>query len=223
MLSLKINSGIILFSIILCGCSTLPFKHSSYISFKEVNPEFVLSSFADKLPKEYEIFNSVVFRYFAIHYPALGVVHLSQETDRISIAGFNHLGVMLFDISSSSGILERSYVFPGFAQYKDFASQVISDVTKIYLNLLPSPLAQVKKEKFKIIFKDILEDSVTEFVFSGEGFYLSEKHYHERKRRVWSVFYYDYRIKDGKIYPHGIIFKHFKYGYKLIIRLKGVY
>lgn len=214
---------IIVLVISLYGCSSVPFRHSDYLSFDGIDPQSLRTGFSENLPQEFELLNSAIFRYYSFNFPALGVVRADTLKKSLNLAGFNHLGVMLFEISlDTEGKVDCKYALPEFAKHKDFASYVLSDIKKIYFDRIPPKSAEVRLEKRRVVFKDSLNDVATEYVFSGEGRFLAEKNYYEKRKKIWSVFYYEYTFKDGKIYPQGIVLKHYKYGYKLIIRLKEI-
>ena len=65
-------------------------------------------------------------------------------------------------------------------------------------------------------------EGVIEFVFAGSEGVLVEKRYIEGGGRIWSVSYYEYRRKNGKLYPDGIILDHHRYGYRLVVRLREI-
>jgi len=218
-----IRKLIVALTIASCGCSSIPFRHLDYFSFDNIDPQTLRSNFSEELPQEFELLNSAIFRYSYLSFSALGVVRVDTFKKSLNLAGFNHLGVMLFELSyDSDGKMHCKYALPEFTKYKDFTSFVLNDIKRIYFGRVPSLGAQVRRERRRVVFRDFLEDAVTEYVFSGEGQFLAEKNYYEKQRKIWSVFYYEYMFKDGKIYPAGIVLKHYKYGYKLIIKLKEI-
>lgn len=220
---MMLKNLVLILAILLSGCSSIPFKHSDYLSFEGIDPKALSSEFSEKLPQRFELLSSADFRYSYFHFPALGVTRVDTVKNELNIAGFNHLGVMLFELGLDGlGKVDCKYALPEFTKHKDFAAFVLNDIKKIYFDRLPPRSAEVKKEKYRVIFRDKFKDSVTEYVFAGEGRFLSEKNYYEKNRKIWSVFYYEYTLKDGKIYPEGIALRHYKYGYKLIIRLKEI-
>lgn len=213
----------IVLTIFICGCSSIPFRHADYLSFEGIDPQVLRSDFREDVPQEFELLNSAIFKYSFFNFSALGVIRVDAFKKSLDLAGFNHLGAMLFEISlDSEGRVDCRYALPEFSKHKDFATYVINDIKKIYFDRIPSNSAEVKREKRKVVFKDSLNGGIIEYVFSGEGRFLAEKNYYEKNRRVWSVFYYEYTFKDGKIYPQGIVLKDNKYGYKLIIRIKEI-
>lgn len=215
---------IIILALFLCGCSSIPFKHTHYLFLGETDPKVLRSDFSKKLPRNFELLNSATFNYAYFNFSALGILSADTSKKTLNISGFNHLGAMLFDIRlRSDGEVDCRYALPEFNKHKDFASFIANDIKKIYFDRVPSERAQVKRSRRRVIFKDLLNGAITEYVFSGEGRFLAEKHYYEQRKKVWSVFYYAYILKDGKIYPQGIILKHHQYRYKLIIRLKEIY
>jgi hypothetical protein len=215
---------VIILAVLICGCSSIPFRHLDYIVFDSVDPQALRSDYSDKLPEEFELLNSAIFRYSGFQFSALGVTRIDTPDNSLSVVGFNHLGVKLFEVSlNSEGKVGCRYVLPEFKKHKDFSAFIANDIKKIYFGRVPLSSAEVKKEKYKVIFRDRLnKDAVAEYIFSGEGNFLAGKNYYDHDRKIWSVFYYEYIFKDGKIYPSGIVLKDYKYGYKLLIRLKEI-
>jgi hypothetical protein len=208
--------------LLISGCTSLPFKHSTYISFKDLKAERVILDYSSKLPDKFELLNSALFRYWCFRFPGLGVTRINTSGDTLDIVGFNHLGVMLFDLSLNNGKVVSRYIFPEFTKHGDIAPVILGDIQKLYFDRVPPSGSLIRKDKYKVIFKDQRKASTVEYVFSGEGEFLSRKNYYEGKKKIWSVFYYDYQLKDGKIYPKGIVLKNYRYGYELIVRLKEI-
>jgi hypothetical protein len=61
------------------------------------------------------------------------------------------------------------------------------------------------------------------YEFAGPGGHLVEKSYYEKNRLKWKVSYYEYERKDGRIYPVGIIYNNYLYGYSLTLKLKEIF
>jgi len=218
-----IKTGLpIILIILICGCSSIPFKHSNYFPLEGADPEALRNNFALKLPREFEVLNSAVFRYRHLRFSALGVTRVDTDKKMLSTAGFNHLGVLLFDLSLNNGKIESRYIFPEFTKHGDFASVMLRDVKNIYFDRIPGPSLKAKKEKNKITFRENIRNGVLEYIFSGEGRFLAEKNFYESKKKIWSVSYYEYIFDNGKIYPKYIVLRHYKYKYDLIIKLKEI-
>ncbi|HNW39636.1 MAG TPA: hypothetical protein PL125_06570 [Candidatus Omnitrophota bacterium] len=214
---------LILFLIVfICGCSSIPFKHLSYVSFEEVDPQALRNDFLNKLPVEFELLNSTIFKYRHFNFSSLGITRVDTLNGNLNVAGFNHLGVKLFDLSLIDKKINCQYALPEFTRRGDFTTAAINDIKKIYFDRIPSPSAKVKKEKYRVIFKEQLEEGRLEYVFSGEGNFLAEKNYYLKNRKIWSIFYYNYIFNNGKVFPEGILLKHYQYGYQLIVRLKEI-
>ena len=218
---IKINLPVILI-VFICGCSSIPFKHAEFLSLEGVDPQVLKADFAAKLPREFEVLNSAIFRYRHLRFSALGITRVDTDKRLLSTAGFNHLGILLFDLTLNNEKIESRYIFPEFTKRGEFASVMLKDVKNIYFNRAPNILTEAKKEKGKVIFRETLKDGTLEYVFSGEGRFLAEKNYYESNKRIWSVSYYGYIFNNGKIYPKNIVLKHYKYGYDLIIKLKEI-
>lgn len=200
----------------------MPFRHTNYVSFAGTDPQALRKSFAEKLPAEFEVLNSAIFRYRQMHFSALGVTRVDTDKLILMSAGFNHLGVLLFDLTLDNDKIESRYIFPEFTKRGDFAAVMLKDVKSVYFDRVPDASSEVRREKDKIIFCKKTEGKRLEYVFSGEGYFLAEKNYYEESRLVWGVSYYEYLSENGKIYPRNILLRNRKYGYDLIIKLKEI-
>jgi hypothetical protein len=214
---------VIILTIFICGCSSVPFRHLDYLPLDGIDPQALRSDFSEKLPQEFELLNSAIFSYAHFHFSALGITRVDTPKKVLNVVGFSHLGIMLFELNlDKNGKVDCKYALPEFTKRGDFASAVLNDIKKIYFDRVPSSSAEVKQEKYKVVYRERIKDAVTEYVFAGEGRFLAEKNYYEKRRKIWSVLYYEYAFRDGKIYPQAIMLRHHKYGYKLIIRLKEI-
>jgi hypothetical protein len=193
-----------------------------YISFDNVDPQALKNDFAKQLPVEFEVLNSAIFKYQHFRVSALGVTRVQTDKNKLNTAGFNHLGVLLFDLALNNDKVESRYVFPEFNKRGDFAAAILKDIKKVYFERIPGSQAVVSVASRKITFRDNTVSGNLEYVFCGEGRFLSEKNYYENNKKIWSVSYFDYTDKSGKVYPKYIVLRHFKYKYSLIIKLKEI-
>jgi len=101
--------------------------------------------------------------------------------------------------------------------------QVIADVVRnVYFDLVPTLASNVIIRKNKIIFIENIQDGKIKYIFAGNQIRLLEKIYLKDRKKIWTVHYYQYIKRNGKVYPEGIIFVHHKYKYKIILRLKEI-
>lgn len=204
------------------GCRSIPFKEINYVALDNLNPENLRLEFKAKLAQKFEIINSIVFEYKWRSFSALGYTQLNLENNTFQVSCMNPVGVKLFELTGNRKEIKSTFVLKELLQRGDLPQAVGEDIRRIYFDLTPSAQAKIKKEKYRIIFTQPSGAGLIKYVFAGSHHYLIEKHYFENNRNLWSVFYYDYLLDRDQLYPAGLILKHHRFGYNLIIRLKEV-
>ena len=204
------------------GCSTIPFQKINYVPLEDINPQMVRDQFAQRLPQRFELMNSVVFAYRHQKFSCLGLIRVDALNQRLTVVGMNHVGVKLFDLSFNNEVIESKYIFSELTKHGDFAKTVCEDIKRTYLDWVPPAESNVILEKYKIIFRAPKKDGFLEYVFAGKDNFLIEKHCYMNGRKLWSVFYYKYLLKNRKVFPVEVIVRHYGYNYYLVARLKEV-
>ncbi|MFH0917696.1 MAG: DUF3261 domain-containing protein [Candidatus Omnitrophota bacterium] len=204
------------------GCSSIPFKNIDYVALENVNPEDMRQKFAGDLAQKLEVINSIVFQYKWHSFSALGYTQLDLENNTFQVSCLNPMGVKLFELTGNRQEVKPTLVLKELLQRGDLPRAVGEDIRRIYFDMLPNREAKVRKEKYKIIFSQPSGAGQLNYVFAASQHWLIEKNYSEKNRKLWSVFYYNYLLDQGKLYPKEVILKHHRFGYNLIIRLKEV-
>ena len=204
------------------GCNSIPFKNIDYVALDDVNPDTLRAEFKASLAQKLEVINSIVFEYKWQSFAALGYTQLDLENNTFQVSCMNPVGIKLFELTGSRDEIKPVFVLKELLQRGDLPRAVGEDIRRIYFDLTPSEQASVKKEKYRIIFSQPSGQGQLKYVFAGTSHWLIEKHYYEKNRNLWSVFYYDYLINQGRVYPSALILKHHRFGYNLTIRLKEV-
>ena len=132
------------------------------------------------------------------------------------------VGIKLFELTGDRQEVKPIFVLKELLQRGDLPRAVGEDIRRIYFDFTPLPVAKIESEKYKITFTQPSGKGELQYVFAGKNHWLVEKHYLEKKHKLWSVYYYDYELHNGKLYPTNLILKHHRFGYNLIIRLKEV-
>lgn len=187
-----------------------------------VNAHLVPQDFAQGLPERLKMVNSAVLQYKWRSFPALGYADIDRIRETFAVSCLTPTGVKLFELSGDSNSVKPNFMLKEFSKKGDLVKVVGEDIRRIYFDVVPSQEAQIKKEKYKIIFSSSEGSGLTKYIFAGKPNVLIEKRYYENKRYAWRVFYYEYRNYDGKFYPASIMLKNYRFGYNLIIRLKEV-
>ena len=204
------------------GCSSIPFKSIDYVALDNLNPDNLRLEFKAVLAQKLEVINSIVFEYKWHSFSALGYTQLDLENNTFQVSCMNPVGIKLFELTGNRKEVRSSFVLNELLQRGDLPQAVGEDIRRIYFDLVPLAQAKIKKDKYRIIFSQPSGAGQMEYIFAGNQHWLIEKHYSEKNHKLWSVYYYDYLMDKGKLYPASLILKHHRFGYNLIIRLKEI-
>ena len=204
------------------GCRSIPFKSIDYVTLSNLNPDTVRQEFASFLAQKLEVINSIVFQYKWQSFFALGYTKLDLENNTFQVSCMNPVGIKLFELTGNRNEIKSTFVLKELLQRGDLPNAVGEDIRRIYFNMLPGAQAKVQKEKYRIIFTQPSGIGEIKYVFAGPEHWLIEKHYFEKNHKLWSVFYYNYLMRNGRLYPSELILKHHRFGYNLVLRLKEV-
>ena len=202
------------------GCSTVPFQRGAYVPEYKADPQKVRREFASAFPERIQAVNSVVFQYKLLKFSALGYIDVNTGKKTFAVSCMNPVGVKFFELSGDSNSVKPVFVLPFLSHKGDVPGVVGEDIRRIYFDSIPSAKAAVEKKRFRIVFSEPRGPGVVKYVFAGSQNALIEKSYYENNRCLWSVFYYEYRSDRGKLYPAGTVYKNYRFGYELIIRVK---
>lgn len=204
------------------GCGSIPFRETQFISVESVNPIKARDEFAENLPSQFQVIDSIIFQNKWGGITAIGYTEVDTIDKEFTVVGLNPLGVKLFELIGDSDNVTRIFALKEFSRRGDIALAIANDIRRIYFDRIPPPEARIYKEKYKIIFRQDDPNGSLEHIFAGEDNRLIEKRYFRGEKNIWNVSYYEYHWNNGKLYPGGIILNHYQYRYKLIIQLKEV-
>lgn len=214
----------LIFIVLICvvGCSGIPFQKTLYVSMPSVNPWSLVEEFRKTSPDNFRIINTIVFKYNWNKFSAIGYIDVNAGEKTFKAVCINPMGVKLFELTGDREKIDSHFVMEQFSGKGNFAGTVGEDIRRIYFDLTPSAGAVVNKKKTKIVFSEPAGSGILEYTFAGSAGLLVEKNYYEDGILNRRVSYYEYRQKDDKFYPAGIILKNYKYGYSLTIKLKEI-
>lgn len=200
----------------------MPFRKTSYVSMESADAATVLRNFRERSPERLQLLNTIVFQYGRNRFSAIGYIDINAAEGSFRVAGINPMGIKLFELSGDKDNVVSHFAMPELTKRGNFVAFMGEDIRRIYLDMIPNSKAKIEKKKFKLIFKEPYGPGVMKYVFAGVDRDIVEKSYYEDNMLVWQVSYYEYQQHKKKSYPTGIIFKNYKYGYKLIVRLKEI-
>lgn len=219
-MQLKIGCLAVLF---VAGCSHIPFEETRYVPLENADPVKVVKHYEDKLPENFQLLNSVVIEYNWKKFSGLGLIDINKREATYAIAFLSPMGLKLFELEGNKDRVTRYFIPDQITSRKEFLSRMIGDAVKrTYFDLTPSSGTGASIDKFRIIFRLPSGEGTIAYEFAGPDSYLVEKSYYEEDRLNWRVSYYEYQKKKDGIYPGGIIFNNYQYGYSLTFKLKEV-
>jgi Protein of unknown function (DUF3261) len=206
--------------VFIAGCSTVPFQETRLVPLDSEDPGNVVEHFRSNVPDSFELLNTVVFEYNGRKFTAIGTIRINRADGVFKVAGMNPMGIKLFELSGDQNSVTTRYSIANLTRYGDIAAMVGNDIRRMYFDLVPGPEARSWKRKYTQIFRQPSGSGFLEYVFAGRDGDLIEKRYYEEKGIVWKASYYEYQDQDGKRWPQGIVFIHYSFGYRLIVRQK---
>ncbi len=212
----------ILCILMISGCTRVPFQKTSFVPAGGVEPREVLENYRRGIPGHYQMLHTIMFQYGWNRVSALGYAEIDRGTGSFAVAGMNPVGVKLFEISGGKEGVTKHFVLEGLSGKGDFTSAMAQDIRRIYFDLLPVPGAEIMKKGSRILFRQADGGGVLVYTFAGKGWRLVEKEYFRDNTLRWRVSYYEYRQKEGKIYPWGIILHNYQNGYSLTVKVKEI-
>ena len=210
-----------LYILCLTCCVSIPFQKTALVPVELFDPANVRQQFAGSLPSEFQLVTTIEFMYKRHSIPsAIGYIAADIKNESFEVAGINPIGgSTLFELAVDKDKVDCRFAIEEFTRHGDFANVVADNIKKAYFDCIPAADADVFKKKYTIIFRQPKVSGTMEYVFAGADKVLIEKNYYENNRKVWSVFYYEYQKMNEKLYPAGIIIKHYQYEYNLVVRL----
>jgi hypothetical protein len=205
----------------LTGCVSIPFQKTALVPVELFDPTDVRQQFSESLPSEFQLVTTIEFMYKQRSIPsAIGYIAADIKNKSFTVVGINPIGgCTLFELSMEKDRVDCRFAIEEFTRHGNFADVVADNIKKAYFDCIPAADANVFKKKYTIIFRQPKVSGTMEYVFAGADKVLIEKNYYENNRKVWSVFYYEYQKLNKKLYPAGIIIKHYQYKYNLVVRL----
>ena len=203
------------------GCATIPFEPVNLVPLGDVSAEEVLSRARSALPEQFTVLNSIVFKIHGHSMSALGYTAVDQTQNSFSVLALNPMGIKLFEFSDSDGRVTTNYIMEGVAKQGNVAEAVARDIRRIYFDRVPPATAESQKNEYTFVFTEKKENGTVRYVFGGTDIVLIEKQFYDTTNdKLWSVSYHEYQLHEGRLYPAGMIFRHYKHNYRLIVRLR---
>jgi hypothetical protein len=209
--------------IFIAGCVSTPFQKTADAPVGSANPRVVADRFYGSLPDKFQLLQTITFEYGPQTFSGLGFAEVDINEKSFSVVCMNYMGVKIFEVYGKKDEIRSPFIMDELKRGGNAALAIGEDIKRIYFDLDPAADAIIDKGKYKISIMQPAGQGMMEYVYAGAGHHLAEKTYYEDRQAVWSVSYYEYQNRNGRLYPGGIIMENYKYAYRLIIRLKEIY
>lgn len=204
----------------LAGCSTLPFEPEPKGDFQGLESGEVVADFAEQVGTEFELLESVVFKFFTKGFTGLGYLSVEPTEEAYALTCMTPTGVSIFGLQGKGEAVEPLFVPPQMEKHQDkIFSAIGADLRRVYLDWTPPQGADVKVKKDRMIFRT--DDA--EWIFSGRNRRLTEKRFSSGWKTDAVVRYFDYEEVNGKLYPMGVVLYNKRFHYRMIFHVKEIY
>ena len=210
--------------LLLAGCATVPFETEPKADFQGLEPAAVVENFDAAVGQQFELLESVVFKFFGKEITGLGALAIDPSIPSYALTCMTPTGITVFGVRGTGDEVEALFVPPPMEKHREhFAEAVGRDLRRIYFGWTPPADADVKHKKHRMVFTEKRDGETVEYTFSGPRKRLTEKRFSKGWKTRCTVRYFEYEEVDGKLYPQGIILHNKQFHYRMILRVKEVY
>lgn len=222
--SLPLRSSVGMLVLLLSGCATVPFDAELKGDFHGAEPSEVVECFDEAVGQQFELLESVVFKFFGKEITGLGALVIDSSIPSYALTCMTPTGITVFNVRGTGDEVEALFVPPAMEKHrKHFAEAIGRDLRRIYLDWTPPAGADVERKKHRMVFTEKRADETVEYTFSGTRKLLTEKRFSKGWKTRCVVRYFEYEEFDGRLYPTGIILHNKQFHYRMILRVREVY
>jgi len=202
---------------VLTGCQTSPFPEPPVFAAQTVPAADVAKRFDTSLAPRFEEQNALVFHHRWMDIAAVGIAAVDRETRSLAVTCMTPLGVKIFEVVYTNGVLSRSFVMPALADKAGpLASTAGEDLMFAYFDLLPPVSAAWHLTKDRLVFKTSDVEGVTEYHYAWGDGKLAEKIRREKKDGlIRRVEYRVYTMTDLGLVPTALRIQNGQRGYSI--------
>jgi hypothetical protein len=177
----------------------------------------VAKRFDTSLAPRFEEQNALVFHHRWVDIAAVGVAAVDRETRSLAVTCMTPLGVKIFEVVYTNGVMSRSFVMPALADKAGpLASSAGADLMFAYFDLLPPSTAAWHMTKDRLVFKASDAEGVTEYRYAWGDGKLAEKIRREKKNGlIRRVEYRAYTMTDLGLVPTALRIQNGQRGYSI--------
>jgi hypothetical protein len=209
--------------LLLCGgCASGPFNPVATVPLTGSDGMALYDAVRASSPVRFTILSSVVFAYRGRSTSVLGCTEVDTAEGTFSVVAMAPTGMKAFELRGSESGVEPVFVAPQLTERADPVEAIGADIRRVYLDGLPPRSASRVMKDDRVVFTCDTEGGRLEYVLGGTPPVLIEKKQTDGDGTVWRVTYHEYVEREGMRFPGGVVLKHHRYGYRLIIRLKEI-
>jgi hypothetical protein len=198
------------------GCVGSRFAEPPPFAMTDSDSSVVPVRFHAKLVSQFEEQNALVFHYRWMDMAAVGIASVERESRSLAVTCMTPLGVKIFEIVCTNGVLSRSFVMPALADKAGpIASSAGADLMFAYFDLLPPSTAEWRLTKTRLIFKTRDADGVTEYRYAWPDGKLAEKIRIDKDGVTQRVDYRAYTMTDLGLVPTAMRIHNGSRGYSI--------
>ncbi len=215
--------GILCCALLGAGCaSPPPFEPVARPELGDQTPAEIYEQVRATQPRTFKVLSSVVFEYRRRSLTALGVTEIDTESRAFTVVALTPAGMKLFELQGDESGTEAVFVEPELTRHGDPVDTIGEDIRTVYFDRLPPHPESGRIRGNTVVFEQETDAGRLEHVLGGDPPALLEKRLRDRRGVVWEATYHEYRERDGKLHPGGILLRHRRYGYRLILRLQEI-
>jgi len=169
------------------------------------------------LAPRFEEQNALVFHHRWMDIAAVGIAAVDRETRSLAVTCMTPLGVKIFEVVYTNGVMSRSFVMPALADKAGpLAVTAGEDLMFAYFDLLPPSTATWHLTKDRLVFKAADAEGVTEYRYAWGDGKLAEKIRREKKDGlIRRVEYRAYTMTDLGLVPTALRIQNGQRGYSI--------
>jgi len=199
------------------GCQTKnPFPEPPPFVLLQQSPKEIPQRFHQSLARQFEEQNALVFHYRWMDMAAVGIASVERETRSLAVTCMTPLGVKIFEVVCTNGVLSKSFVMPAL---EDKAGPIVTsagaDLMFAYFDLTPPFTAQWELTKTRLVFKAHDAEGVTEYRYAWPDGRLAEKMRLGHDGMVRLVEYRAYTMTDVGLVPTALCIRNDQRGYSI--------
>jgi hypothetical protein len=202
-------------------CAPEPFPPEPLPALENQNPDpnAMREAFAKCLPQKFVSDDTII-----VHAPFhndmafLGVLRVDRTKGTFELAGLNHTGIKLFDLSGDPGGTTINSAVPPLMEHKEILLAIGTDIRRMYFDLVPDFDAKTIIEKTDVKFKR--GNMVRKL--GGNPVILLEKRQDGFFGALWRVRYFRYSIDAGRLYPRGLVMDNGHYHYQIVVKNREI-